>query len=657
MNRRFLVFVAWLLVASFVPQAQAAPIEYRDFQDWETYGALDNPAPDWEFLGGSTNTAQKLTQSNGALGTSYFQESLTDAADDEDTSRWFSVPEGPLGCAGLEALSAEMEFKVDDYPEKNLLIAFGDTDKVTGYDGGSGFTQQQTPYGARFGFAVGPSGDLYPMIQSDKKSGTFSSGQDPEFGASTGTIATGVWQTLRVQVTDCTQSQVGLATVTVQLINLENEGVATLTTSVRTCRTNSDQVYSSCFTSTFEQGYAINYLGIFGEGTAGVDSHRVMIDDLKLYDVEKFPVAGALAENPEATCPDPGASDFGFNYVEGVEFGGYPASMDLDDAFIFQGGDGIGHGSENVAIAAKIPEVAGRVVEVRATLEAATEGKSSQFDVIFLTKDPTTYLTGSSLSAGSMGDGQVGGLLDEAHGVRFEEIGNDWRITMIVNSGTGWVQDGSSWLGGTPNAFTSFGIQADFRDGEGELSVFNNAFNDIIVNFPTAYSNRDITGVVFREKGDVALGAATFLNDNDGSWASSCIFQLDIEDTPDGWVGPEGANPGTDEEQAPVDDPDAVGGGGLGGGLDGDPVCPGCDLDAVSASLGFTTEVFAFILAIGLSVGLSLGGAKLMGATGAIGGAVGGIGVSAALAWVPFWFIAFLVLMALGAVVYFRRGG
>lgn len=95
------------------------------------------------------------------------------------------------------------------------------------------------------------------------------------------------------------------------------------------------------------------------------------------------------------------------------------------------------------------------------------------------------------------------------------------------------------------------------------------------------------------------------------------------------------------------------------GGTIGDPTFPGLDIDDTSAALGISSSALAWFLGLIIIaactvafVGLSKGRAP--GIFGGMG-AVVGLGVSIGFSLIPIWFAVFAALLALAALVLFRR--
>lgn len=345
-------------------------------------------------------------------------------------------------------------------------------------------------------------------------------------------------------------------------------------------------------------------------------------------------------------CANPSESNFGYDYVEGVEFNDdiFTAGISLEDAFVFEGNSG------NSEYLAKGYDPGTEAFLVRARLEASTEAESSKFRIAFTTG--ATVLTEGSggdlttdLAAAS--NGEDGGNFDDHVQIIFIENSNSWGISAWYNvGGTGLTQiAGALNYGANPNTPTTFQVVVNSGTTDLPTSVDGHTIPDIgdqVISvqdgdgsiifqwqLPAGLFNAEWKDQWFIGKGVNAGNAFTYLDDTDQSQDddSTCLWDLLGTGTR---TGSAGLAPGS----TIIDPPDE---GGDGGGFSSlfDP-------DNIDSQLFIGFLLVAGMVFMGIRQGFPEAG---IGALFFIG-----LFLGYALGWVPLWIILVLFVISLAAV-------
>lgn len=374
-------------------------------------------------------------------------------------------------------------------------------------------------------------------------------------------------------------------------------------------------------------------------GLGGAGAYNLYLDDLA------FPFSQA---SPGVIfCSDPGLSpgedgsidDFGYEYVEDWTYDSNLATeFGPTDGFVATESDG---GS---AYMGKGFDTGSMAIAVKFTIEAAVEGQDSVFRAAF------TEGNSGTPSNANKGDGTDGGNFDDHVGIRFEEEGNNWRITFRQNiAGAGYNTIGASFTHGNPNTATSYNFTVDSRDltatlldSDGEViatRTIDAAFQDEIWEDQWFVA----TGT------NALLPATTVLDDQTGqsetSDGSTCIYDL--------IGGAEASNTAGGDDQSTIPDID-------------EPPASDCDsalcVDAANVPDGWTAAALNGFLGVLLVAGIAVGGTvgiygeKPAGKiSGLVVGGFLGLGYLVALYFglLPIWPLVLVAIV--GAVVVFLK--
>lgn len=329
---------------------------------------------------------------------------------------------------------------------------------------------------------------------------------------------------------------------------------------------------------------------------------------------------------------DGSTDDFGYEYVEDWTYEtDMPVTglLALEDGFVAELPDG------NTAYFGKGLSTGSPALAVRFRIEAANDGEDSVFRAAFTEGNSGTP---SSVIASASNGGTDGSSFDDHVGVRFEEEGNQWRITFRQNvAGGGYNTIGSSFTYGNPNSPKTFNFTADSRnltvmlhDGDTGGLIESRTIN-------AAFQDQLWEDQWFMATGTSTLADAfTVLDDNTDSGDSddsTCIYDLTGEAVV---TGSEGSTPGSTIVNPPAEPPEpGAGSGGL-----FDPA----NLDS-QLFVGFL--LVAGMVFIGVRQGVGQAAISALAAVGLF--------LGYALGWIPLWII--IVLTILGIAVIFLFGG
>lgn len=402
----------------------------------------------------------------------------------------------------------------------------------------------------------------------------------------------------------------------------------------------------SVFSAIIDNGITVDATGSTGATIGnffvrenGADGgHAAYVDDV-IWDN-----GAAVAAEGDRFCANPGESNFGYDYVEGVEFNDdiFTAGISLEDAFVFEGDSG------NSEYLAKGYNPGSEAFLVRARLEASGEGTSSKFRIAFTTG--ATVLTAGSggdlttdLAASS--DGEDGGNFDNHVQIIFIENSNSWGISAWYNvAGAGLTQiPGSLNYGANPNTPTTFQVVINSGTTDLPTSVDNHTIFDIGDNaigvqdgegnhifswgLPAGLFNAEWKDQWFIGKGVSAANAFTYLDDTDQLQDddSTCLWDLLGTGTR---TGSAGLAPGS----TIIDPPDEPEGG----------FSSLFDPDNIDSQLFIGFLLVAGMVFMGIRQGFPAAG---IGALFFIG-----LFLGYALGWIELWIILVLFVVSLAAV-------
>jgi hypothetical protein len=402
------------------------------------------------------------------------------------------------------------------------------------------------------------------------------------------------------------------------------------------------------------------------------------------YDAAGEPVASYAFNRQPYFCADRGETNFAYNYKEQVSFadGSNPA-RDFSDAYQFEGADG-----DSSYLGKTLPASLGG--KVFFSIEADTDGASSVFHAGFSFIDHTTYSLGppteflngpDDAGADAKGNGDDSGVFDQWVEAKFKEVGNDWQIGVyVVESGGTRTLIGTSRLADDPATPQGYVFTVDPRAGYGYASIrhadgtqIGNSITDTLnVSLPSSFSGDLIQGQWFRAQSTNIFTANTWLNNNDGDSASTCIYLLTEVDgngdpvTPEDCVGPCGAagpvlvdtGNGT---TVPEDLADCAAAATCDGSGSGDDAGDASNLFRPANAVmppGFTEDTYDFFLGLLLTFGVGAGLFFVFKANIVAGLAGLALGVLLSLAFGLFelWVIIVLIIVAVAIIILAFRG-
>lgn len=398
------------------------------------------------------------------------------------------------------------------------------------------------------------------------------------------------------------------------------------------------------FSATFDEGVAVDVasgsiaeLDTFAiqEGTTTGGGAFFYVDDFAWEFTQ---------QTGDRFCANPVEANFGYDYLEGVEFNEdiFTAGISLEDAFVFEGDSG------NSEYLAKGYNPGTEAFMVRARLEASGEGGSSKFRIAFTT-GATVLAAGSAQDSSPSGtdflassDGEDGGNFDDHVQIILAESGDHWTISAWYNvGGAGLTQiPGAINYGANPNSPTTFQIVVNSGTNPIPATIENHTLADIgdnaisvqdhegniIFNWqlPAGLFNAEWKDQWFIGKGVTAFNAFTYLDDTEQLQDddSTCLWDLLGTGTR---TGSAGLAPGST-----VIDPIEDGG------------------DGSNLFLNFIERGFmAFLLIFGVVwMGIARG---VMGA-GLTALFLIGVGLAYNVGWLDLWWVLILFVVTLAAV-------
>lgn len=404
------------------------------------------------------------------------------------------------------------------------------------------------------------------------------------------------------------------------------------------------------FSSVLDAGISVDAPGSITELTTFTiretdpdGGHVAYIDDVVWND-------GPFGGQADRFCANPDEDNFGYDYVEGVEFNDdiFTAGISLEDAFVFEGDSG------NSEYLAKGYDPGSEAFLVRARLEASGEGASSKFRIGFTTG--ATVLTAGSgadlttdLAAAS--DGEDGGNFDNHVQIIFIENSNSWGISAWYNvAGAGLTQiAGALNYGANPNSPTTFQVVVNSGTTDLPTSVDNHTIPDIGDNvisvqdgdgniifqwqLPAGLFNAEWKDQWFIGKGTGIANAFTYLDDTDQLQDddSTCLWDLLGTGTR---TGSAGLAPGS----TIINPPDEGEGGGFSSLF---------DPDNIDSQLFIGFLLVAGMVFIGVRQGV---GQAAIGALFFVG-----LFLGYSLGWVPLWVILVIFTASLAAIFVLPR--
>lgn len=389
---------------------------------------------------------------------------------------------------------------------------------------------------------------------------------------------------------------------------------------------------------SMDPGIDPDYFIAMQSGSPTVDFYLDDMEFVYRYD------PGALAGY--RFCADSTADNFGYDYVEEVNFDENPQNdftdISLQDAYEFEGDSG------NSAYLGKGFSTGSTSFATRFRIESAkaVAGEGSIFRIAYTT-GATTLTAGSAGDSGAdqtaASDGDDGGNFDNHIKVSFLEDGDDWKIRFYSNvGGAGLTQLGTTTTYGDPDIPTTFNFTVNtettlvsVRDDTGTLITST--------NLPAGLEGATLKDQWFIGKGtQLNPNAFTYLDDtqDEGDTSdSTCIFDLVGTAVV---VGSSGGTPGS-ITPPPIDQ--------------GDSCTTVFCVSEADVPDGFTAAAFNGFLGIVLVGMISVGGVGAI-AANAPGLRIGAIGIIlfAALGYLMAFYFGLLPLWPIIAAVVITGG-
>lgn len=339
-------------------------------------------------------------------------------------------------------------------------------------------------------------------------------------------------------------------------------------------------------------------------------------------------------------CAEPLAARFGYNFNEGWDY--VTPNSNFETGVVESGkrfrsaSDGNNRDYLGLGL-----DKSSRAYEVHFSIVAAVEGGTSIFKAIFSFEDDIP-------AVGNKGNAVDTGVSRNSVRVTFEEQGNDWDVELhsVVNGVS--TQDDQVDIGDNPNnapspTENSFVFVVDTRTGTEEYRI-EREDGTVILNaaLPAGFVEETIGSQWFVHQGESFAEDYLMVDPDDiegGTGTSTCVTDLE----------------GFDSLNAPPPSGGGQGGGEDGGTIGDQPFFPGVNVGEVATQSGMSLDQVGWMIGILLIVAFAAMLAPFGMVMAAVGG-LGGLGLSIAFGLVPVWFLVFIIILVLGAIVYLRKG-
>lgn len=243
------------------------------------------------------------------------------------------------------------------------------------------------------------------------------------------------------------------------------------------------------------------------------------------------------AQESNVFCSDPTLDRFGYNYAEDTTYftDNDAGKSELQTGFVMS------DKSNDDSYLAKAFSTGTTTMAVNFTIEAGTDTRDSTFRVAYSFVNPSSYIIGTGdaarlngpndAGADAKGNGETTELFASEVEIDFVENGNNWIARAWETTG-GIHQQIGTFGGaatiGNANHLTSYQLYIDTRSG-GEMILSDSdgqtIMSGLVANFAGSYTGSLIRSQWFIGHGDsTILNAQTYLNNNDGTAHSTCIY-------------------------------------------------------------------------------------------------------------------------------------